>query len=110
MVHTEHACFSAYPGPLAKKVPQRGLSFPEAGQTQPAFPNMFFTCTTGTLSPFTECRVMAGPSRLIDPHVLTNQVASAKCFSQCLNVPPPIAFSIVFNSPLYCSILPEAGA
>ena len=99
-----------HPGPWAKTVPQRGLPFPEAGRTQTAFPNMFFTCITGTLSPFTVCRELAGPSRLIDPQVFTNQVASAKCFSQCLNVPPPIAFNMVFNNPLYRSILPEAGA
>ena len=38
------------PGPHAKTVPQRCLPFPEAGRTQTAFPNMFFTCTTGTFS------------------------------------------------------------
>ena len=98
------------PGRWAKTDPRRGLPFPEAGRTQTAFPNMLFTCTTWNLSPFTVCRELAGPSRLIDPQVFTNQVASAKCFSQCLNVPPPIAFNMVFNTPLYRSILPEAGA
>jgi len=99
-------------GPWEKTVPGRGLPFLESGKTHAAFPNMFFICTTGTLCPSTVCRELdwAGPSRLTDPRVFTNQVASAKCFSQCLNVPPPIAFNIVFNKPLYCLILPEAGA
>ena len=94
------------PGPWAKTVPQRGLPFPEAGKTQTAFPNTFFTCTTGTSSPFTVCRELARPSWLIDTQVLTNQVVSAKCFFQCLNVLLPIAFNMVFNNALYPSILP----
>jgi len=66
-------------------------------------PNMFFTGTTGTWSPLTVCRELAGPSWLMDPQVLTNQVASARCFFQCLNVPLPIAFHMFFNNPLYHS-------
>jgi len=35
----------------------------------------------------------AGPARLADLQALTNQVAFAKCVSQCLNVPAPIALT-----------------
>lgn len=49
-------------------------------------------------------------SLLADPVVLTNQVAFAKCVSECLDVPPPIALSVIFNSPLYHLIFPGAGA
>ena len=77
-----------------------GLPLPEAGVTQTAFPNMFFMCTTGTLSPSTVRRISdwAGPARLVDPRVLTNQVAFAKCESQFLKVPPPSAFSVVLTN------------
>ena len=89
-----------------------GLPLPEAGITQTVFPSIFFMCTTGTLSPSAVCKSSdwAGPAQLTDPLVLTNQVAFARCVSQCLKVPPPIALNVVFNNPLYRSIFPEAGA
>ena len=69
-----------------------GFALPKAGLTQAVFPNRFFMCTTGTLSPFTvhgsfDC---TGPAQLADPLLLTNQVAFAKCVSQCLEVLPPV--------------------
>jgi len=68
-------------------------------------------CTTGTLSPSTGRRGFdwAGPAQLVDPLVLTNQVAFAKWVSQFLEVPFPISLKVVFSSPLYRSIFPEAG-
>ena len=46
------------------------------------FPNTFFMCTTGTLSPSTGGSFdWAGPAQLVDPLVLTHQVAFAKCVS-----------------------------
>jgi len=69
-------------------------------------------CTTGILSPSTvrEAFDWAGPAQLVDPLVLTNQVAFAKCVSQSLNVSPPSALSVVFSSLLYHLIFQEAGA
>lgn len=52
----------------------------------------------------------AGPAQLVEPLILTNQVALAKCTSQCLKVSPPIAFKVVFNSPGDHSVFPEVGA
>lgn len=43
------------------------------------------------------------------PQLLTNHVAFTKCVSQRLNVPALTALSVVFNSPLYHLIFPEAG-
>lgn len=45
-----------------------------------------------------------------DALVLANHMAFAKCVFQHLEVPPPITLSVVFNSPLYHLISPEAGA
>lgn len=45
-----------------------------------------------------------------DALVLANHMAFAKCVFQHLKVPPPITLSVVFNSPLYHLIPPEAGA
>ena len=90
-----------------------GLPLPEAELTQTAFPKVFFTCATGTVSPSTVrgSSDWAGPAQLVGPLVLTNQLAVAKDVSQCLRVPPPIALSVVLSSPLYRrSIFPEAGA
>lgn len=39
-----------HPGPWAKSIPQMGLSLPEAGITQTAFPSTFLMCAAGTLS------------------------------------------------------------
>ena len=88
------------------------LSLLEAGLTQTVFPNILFQRATGTLSPSTVCGSLGWvvPARLADPLVLTNQVAFAKCVSQCLKVPPPIALNVVFSNPLYRSIFPEASA
>lgn len=46
-----------------------------------------------------------------DALVLANHMAFAKCVFQCLKMPPPITLSVlvVFNSPLYHLISPEAG-
>ena len=44
-------------GPWAKAIPWTGLPLPEAGLTQTVFPNMFRTCTTGTL-PLLRCAVV----------------------------------------------------
>lgn len=73
---------------------------------------VFVTCITGALSPYPICNSFdwAGPVQLADFHVLTNQVAFVKCVSQCLNIPVLTALSVVFNSPSYNSIFPEAGA
>lgn len=46
----------------------------------------------------------------MDPLVLANQVACAKCLAQSLKVPPPVAFRVVFNRPLHHSVFPEARA
>lgn len=64
---------------------------------------MLFTCITGTLFPSTGHRSFdwAGPAWLAGSPVLTNQMAFTKCVSQCLNVPAPVALSILLNSPLY---------
>ena len=101
-----------HPDPWEKTIPWMGLPFPKAGITQEVFPNMFLSCTTGTLSPSTVCKRSdwAGPAQLIHPLALTNQVARAKWVSQFPRVPPPIAFRVAFNNPLYRSIFPEAGA
>jgi len=57
-----------------------GLLLPEAGITHPVFSSQVLMCATGTLSPATghESHDWAGPARLVDPLVLTNQVAFAK--------------------------------
>lgn len=75
-------------------------------------PSIFYICATGILSPSTlrESFKWARPDQLADPLALTNQVAFAKCVSECLDVPPPIALSVIFNSPLYHLIFPGAGA
>lgn len=80
-------------------------------------PGMFFMCTTGMLFPSKILNRFdwVGPAWLADPLVLTRQVAFAKCLCQhvnvkCVNVPAPIAFSVVFNNALYCFISPEADA
>lgn len=72
----------------------------------------FVTSTTGALSPYPVHNSFdwAGPVHLADFQVLTNQVVSAKCVYQCLNIPVLTALSVVFNSPLYNLIFPEAGA
>ena len=72
-----------------------GLPLPEAGLTQIVFPNVFFMCTMGTLSPSTVRASFdwAGPALLVHSLVLTNQVAFAKYISQCLKFPPPV-FSV----------------
>lgn len=84
----------------------------EKGLIQTVFPNTFLIYTMGTSSPPMARGGFdwAGPAQLAAPLVLTDQVAFAICRSQCLKVPSPIAFSVVFNSPLYCSVFPEAGA
>lgn len=63
-------------------------------------------CITGTLSHSTLNKSFdwAGSDQLADFLALTEQVAFSKCIFQCLNVPAPIALSVVFNSPLYFSI------
>ena len=81
-----------------------GLLLPEAGITETVFPSILFMCTVRKGFDW------AGPAPLADHLQLTNQGAFAKCVSQCLNVPAPIALSVVFNSPLYRLIFPEAGA
>jgi len=80
-----------------------GLPLPEAGLTQAVFPIILLICTTGTSSTSAvyEGFDWAGPAQLVDPLVLANHMAFAKCVSQCLNVPPPSALSVVFSRPLY---------
>jgi len=74
-----------------------GLPLPEAGLTQTVFPNMFFMCTMGTLAPSTGCGSFdwAEPAQLVDPLLLTNQVAFAKWVLQYVKVPSPTALSVV---------------
>ncbi|RMB88083.1 hypothetical protein DUI87_35540 [Hirundo rustica rustica] len=66
----------------------------------------------GTLSPTPVCKGLdwAGPARLIDPRVLTIQVAFAKFTSQFLKVPPLSAFRVVLSNPLHRSTFLAAGA
>lgn len=75
------------------------------------FLNTFFICTTGSLFPSTVHRDFdwAGPARLVDPLVMTDNVAFTKYRSQCLKLPPPIYFNVVFNSALHHSTFPGAG-
>ena len=75
-----------------------GLPLPEAGMTQTVVPSIFLRCVMQPLSSSTICESFdwARPAQLADPLVLTDQVAFARCVSQCLEVPPPIVFSVVF--------------
>lgn len=88
-----------------------GLPLPESEITQTVFPNIFFMSIMGTLSPSTVCRSSgwAGMAQLVDPLVLTSQVAFATYVYQSLKVPPPNDLSVVFHNLLYCSIFLEAG-
>lgn len=76
-----------------------------AGLTQIVFPNTFLIWTTGTLSLSMVHGDFdwAGPARLEEPQLLANHVVFSKYRSQCLKVPLPIAFNVIFNSPLYHS-------
>lgn len=71
-----------------------------------------FSCAPQRLHPLLVCGGSdhAGPARLVELPVLTEQVAFTKCRSKGLKVPPPTDFNVIFNSPLYCSVFPEAGA
>lgn len=51
---------------------------------------------------------LGGAIGLADPQA--NHIASARCLSQCLKVPPLTAFSLVFHSRLHRSIFPKLGA
>lgn len=46
--------------------------------------------------------------QLVDHQVLTIQVTSAILTPHCFHSPVFYALNIVFNSPLYCSVFPEA--
>jgi len=100
------------PRSLRKSNPMDGFTFAWGRNNPDSLPKHVFMCTTGPLSPSTVHNRFewAGPAQLADPLVLTNQVAFPKCVSQCLNVPAPVGFSVVFNNPLYRLIFPEAGA
>lgn len=81
---------------------------PKAGITQTIRPSIFLICTPRTLWTVRKGFDWTGPTLLADPRVLTNQVVFAECVSQCLEVPAPIALSVVPDSPLYCLTFPEA--
>jgi len=100
-----------HPGPWPKAIPRMGLPLPMTAITQTVFPKVFFICFKGTSSSPTvrNCFVRAGPARMVDPLVLTNQVVFPKCISQCFNIPPPSALNVAFNGLLYHSIFPGAG-
>lgn len=101
-----------HPAPSAKTIPRMGLPLIEAGLIQTVFPNTFLIHTMRTLSLSVVCRGFDGTglARLAEPQFLANHMAFSKYTSQYLKVPLPIAFNVVFNSPLYHSIFPETGA
>lgn len=108
---SSHITHDVHPGPWAKGIPWMGLPLPD--RTNPACPPQhIFMCPEGLLSLSLVSNNLdwAWPAQLADPLVLTEQVAFLKCVPQCLNVPTHIALSVTFNSPLYHSILVEAGA
>jgi len=68
---------------LSKSNPTDGFTSARGRTHQTVFPNIFFMCTTGALSPSTGRGIFdwAAPALLVHPLVLTNQVV--QCVSQC---------------------------
>lgn len=76
-----------------------GLPLPEAEIAQAVLCSMFFSCAVRGLHLLLQCD-WAGTAQLSNSLVVTNLMAFAKCVSQCLNGPVPIALSEDFRSPL----------
>lgn len=108
-VHRDFPTIPHYPEIISGSLTE---SNPMNGFAHDIFPSQFPTCTTGTLCPSTahSSFVWAGPGQLFDSLVLTSQVASYKFASQCFYVLALVAFSTVFNSPLYPSVFSEPGS
>lgn len=62
-----------------------------------------------TLYLSTLCKNWAQSAWLTDRWILTDRVAFAKCVSM-FECPSTTVLNVVFNTPLYCTIFPEAGA
>jgi len=93
------------PRSLSKSKLMDRFAFAWVGLTQMVFANTFFMCTTGTLSPSTVGGhfYWAGPARLVDPLVLTNQVAFAKWNEYPSGLKPtPSALSVVLT--VHCNL------